>query len=177
MTAAKKPSNNKLPKKPMPKAKCGNALCGKDQPKHYCGKKGRSGPKKGSCNAIRHGLTGNKLPPKCEYIEHRINKLRRTVEQALMEVKGEINIIDAANINSILKWERHGQLAARWLRLEADKLSPGDRLRFSEAIAKASDNRDKAIRQLGLDRDTADNVFDALYARLPKPDEDNNGPS
>ncbi len=53
--------------------------------------------------------------------------------------------MDAAAINSILKWERHGLLAAHWLRHEADKLSPSDRLRFSEAIAKASDNRDRNI--------------------------------
>jgi hypothetical protein len=59
-------------------------------------------------------------------------------------------------------------LAAHWLRKEADKLSAGDRLRFSEAIAKASDNRDRNIRLLDLDRDRADSVIDTLYARIPK---------
>ena len=52
------------------------------------------------------------------------------------------------------------------LRKEIDKLSPSDRLRFSEAIAKASDNRDKNIKALGLDRDTADDVLNSLYARV-----------
>jgi hypothetical protein len=51
----------------------------------------------------------------------------------------------------VLKWERHGLLAAHWLRREAATLSASDRLKFSEAIAKASDARDKAIRSLGLD--------------------------
>jgi hypothetical protein len=73
------------------------------------------------------------------------------VEAALMAAKGEISIVDAAAINSILKWERHGLLAAHWLRHEAEKLSASDRLRFSEAIAKASDNRDRNIASLGLD--------------------------
>jgi hypothetical protein len=110
----------------------------------------RGGPPKGSSNAIRHGLRGNSLPKGCRYIENAVNKLRRNVEDALMEVKGEINFVDAAAVNSILKWERHGLLAAHWLRKEGNNLSAGDRLKFSEATAKASDNRDKAIRSLGL---------------------------
>ncbi|MCI0643212.1 MAG: hypothetical protein L0Y72_06530 [Gemmataceae bacterium] len=137
---------------------------GKARPGFH-GKPGRSGPPKGNSNAQRHGMKGGKLPKGCMYIEHRVNSLRRQMETALMEAKGEINIIDAAAINSILKWERHGLLAAHWLRKEADKLSASDRLRFSEAIAKASDNRDRNIRALGLDRDNANSILDALYAR------------
>lgn len=134
----------------------------------FKGKAGRSGPPKDNANAQRHGMRGGKLPKGCQYIENRVNALRRQVEAALIEAKGEIGIVDAAAVNSILKWERHGLLAAHWLRHEADKLSAGDRLRFSEAIAKASDNRDRNIRALGLDRDKADGLFDALYARVPK---------
>jgi hypothetical protein len=131
----------------------------------FHGKPGRSGPAKGNGNAIRHGMKGNKLPKGCAYIENRVNSLRRQVEAALIEAKGAINIVDAAAVNSILKWEKHGLLAAHWLRKEADKLSAGDRLKFSEAIAKASDNRDRNIRLLGLDRDKADSILDKLYAR------------
>ena len=120
-------------------------------PARFCGKPGRSGPKKGSANAMRHGLRGSKMPKGCKYVEHRVNALRRQCEDAVMELKGEVNILDAAAINSIMKWERHGLLAAHWLRHQIDSLSPADRLRFSEAIAKASDSRDKNIRALGLD--------------------------
>jgi len=127
------------------------------------------GGQPGNRNGQRHGLMGGQVPKGCEYVQNRVNALRRNVEDAVLAAKGEIGIVDAAAINSILKWERHGLLAAHWLRHEADKLSPGDRLRFSEAIAKASDARDKSIRSLGLDRDAGDNVLDALYARLPAP--------
>jgi hypothetical protein len=126
---------------------------------------GKKGQGKGNTNAQRHGMSGGKLPAGCAYIENRVNALRRQVEQAIVVAKGEIGIVDAAAINSILKWERHGLLAAHWLRKEAHKLSPSDRLRFSEAIAKASDNRDKNIRALGLDRDLKDTILDQLYAR------------
>jgi hypothetical protein len=100
-------------------------------------------------------------------VENAVNSLRRQVEEAVIAAKGEITLSDAATINSVLKWERHGQLALTWLRREAANLSPSDRLRFSEAIAKASDNRDKAIRSLGLDRDRLQDAIEALYRPLP----------
>jgi hypothetical protein len=121
-------------------------------------------------------MKGSKLPPGCRYIEIRCNFLRRQCEAAVIALKGEVSLTDAAAINSILRWERHGMLAEHWLRKEMATLSPSDRLRFSEAIAKASDNRDRNIRQLGLDRDSTRDVLDTLYRRpglaLPKPNGD-----
>lgn len=124
---------------------------------NFHGKKGRSGA------PARHYMKGGKLPTKLKYIEGRCNQLRRDCEQAVLDAKGEITLQDAAAINSILKWERHGCLAAHWLRTEMDKLSAADRLRFSEAIAKASDNRDRCIRALALDVDRSQTLLDALY--------------
>lgn len=137
---------------------------GTEKPR-FCGKKGRSGAPKGNDNAARHYLKAGKLPPKLQYVEHRINALRRHLEDEVTTTKGEVSITDAAAINSACKWERHGLLAQHWLRHEAETLSAGDRLKFSEAIAKASDNRDKNIRALGLDRDARQNVIDALYSQ------------
>jgi hypothetical protein len=133
------------------------------------GKKGRSGPPRGNANAQRHGMSGGKLPPDCVYIEHRVNALRRRLEEAVTALKGEVNFVDAAAINSVLKWERHGMLAQHWLRHEAENLSVAERLRFSEAIAKASDNRDKNIRALGLDREQPMpwNIVDVTPTPIP----------
>lgn len=117
----------------------------------------------GEQNATRHGMQGGKLPRDCRHVENRVNSLRRQMEAAVLESKGQISILDAAAINSILKWERHGLLAAHWLRKEANVLSAGDRLRFSEAIAKASDKRDANIRALGLDRDESHDLLASLY--------------
>jgi hypothetical protein len=108
-----------------------------------------------SQSKIQHGLRAElrvgKLPAKLQYVEHRINAFRRKLEEAVVYVKKEVCITDSAAINSACKWERHGLLAQHWLRHEADKLSAGDRLKFSAEIAKASDQRDKNIRLLGLD--------------------------
>lgn len=139
----------------------------------FCGKKGRSGPARGNMNALRHGLKAGKLPSRLQYIEHRINFFRRHLEETVMAIKGEVSITDAASINSAAKWERHGVLAGHWLRTEADKLSASDRLRFSEAIAKASDNRDKNIRALELDVERNPwNVLDALPANVKTTDDE-----
>lgn len=108
-----------------------------------------------SAAKVKHGLRAElrvgKLPRKLQYVEHRINAFRRKLEEAVVQSKGEVSIPDAAAINTACKWERHGLLAQHWLRHEAEKLSAGDRLKFSEAIAGSSDKRDKNIRLLGLD--------------------------
>lgn len=140
---------------------------------NFKGKAGCSGAPKGNTNAIRHGMRGSKLPVGCKYIEGRVNALRRMVEQALITQKGEIGIVEAAAVNTILKWERHGLLAAHWLRHEADSLSAGDRLKFSEAIAKASDNRDKAIKSLNLDKEVS--PWDRLYQTIDDNNEQDEG--
>lgn len=122
-----------------------------DKPNRFCGKKGRSGPPRENRNAMRHGLLAGKMPADCKYIECRLNKFRRTLEDAIIETKGEVNILDAAAIQTALKWERHGALALRWLRLENKNMKPAERLTFSREIAMASTQRDKALWLLKLD--------------------------
>lgn len=105
----------------------------------------------GNRNALRHGLKGSKVPRKAKYVEHGVNKLRRQLEDLVLELKGHVSITDAAHVNSACKWERHSRLAAHWLRHNADTLSPSEVLRFSQEVASASDRRDKAIERLELD--------------------------
>jgi len=106
----------------------------------------------GNRNAMRHGLRAGKLPAGCGNIENRINVFRRTLEDEKLAIAGEISIVDAAAINTACKWERHGMLALRWLRLEAEKLTASERLAFSREIARASAERDRALAGLELDR-------------------------
>ena len=83
------------------------------------------GAQKGNRNGLRHGLTAGKLPKGCQYLENQLNGFRRTLEDIVLSVKGEISLPDAASIQTALKWERHG----------------------------ASTERDKALNSIGLDRD------------------------
>lgn len=122
-----------------------------ESPEQESPKPNRGGPPKGSQNAFRHGLVAGKLPPRLGFVEIKANIFRRKLEASVLDVKGTISLTDAACINSACKWERHGQLALYWLTKEAETMPVAERLRFSEAAAKASDARDKAIKALGLD--------------------------
>lgn len=125
--------------------------------------KGKPGAPKGSMNAFRHGLKCANLPKSCRYIFHRLNSLRRILEAAVLESKGEINMVDGAAINTAIRWERAAQLHERRYRLEPDKY-----LDSPDKAATASERRDKAIAALRIDRDVRDNLIDSLY-RLPAP--------
>ena len=120
------------------------------------------GGQPGNMNHVRHGFFAGKLPEHLEYIEKRVNSLRLQIEQKLLELNGEVTLTEAAAINSAIKWERHGVLANHWLRSEEATMSATDRLKYSEAIAKASDARDRAIARLKLDpQDLSPWVIDA----------------
>lgn len=120
-------------------------------------------------NARTHGLTcrfaltNGSLPPGHSYIQKIINKFRAALERAVIDAKGEIDVNDAATINTACRLERHSQMAQKWLREEAEKLSPADRLRFSAEIGRASVERDRALRALGLGRAARSDIQPAVW--------------
>jgi hypothetical protein len=138
------------------------------------GTKGRAGAPQGNKNAMTHGLSSSRtgmryglkagqLPKDCRYIENRVNRLRRSLEDAVVAARSEVSLTDAANIQTAVKWERHGCLAQRWLTKKANELKPMELLQFSRETAKASTERDRAIAALDLDRDDLQDAFKTLY--------------
>ncbi len=113
--------------------------------------KKKVGAPRNNRNAIRHGLKSGSLPKDCRYVENRLNDFRRKLEDAVLAAKGELSIPDAACIQTALRWERHANLAQRWLTKEYDELKPMDKLHFSREISRASAERDKALKMLELD--------------------------
>lgn len=147
----------------------GNPTFGKGQPANYCGKAGRSGPPMDNRNNLRHGLKAGKLPKAARYVEHQLNRLRRELEDRVLALRGEVSLVDAAAIVSAIRWERHGALCNRWLRLEEENLKPLDRLQFSREVARASTERDRSIKLLRLDpASEANNAIDILYSDPPR---------
>ena len=69
----------------------------------------------------------------------------------MIELRGEVGLADAAAINSAVRWERHAMLAQRWLRVDVGDMDATTRLAYSRDVAKASSERDKCIRALGLE--------------------------
>lgn len=105
----------------------------------------------GNSNSVRHGLRANKLPARLAWADRRVNSFRKVVEQAVIDAKGEVSLVDAATIQTCLRFEKHAILAGHWLAKEIDNLSPDQRLAHSREVAKASAERDKCLRSLGID--------------------------
>jgi hypothetical protein len=133
---------------------------------HRCGTKGAP---IGNNNACRHGLKGGKLPKDCKFIEQRVNHFRRQVETAVLAQKGDIDLPDAAAVNTACRWEKHSCLAHRWLVKQWDVLKPEELLMFSREIAKASSERDKALREIGLSRSALKTITLKDYVSGAKP--------
>ncbi|MEQ9379402.1 MAG: hypothetical protein RJP95_00955 [Pirellulales bacterium] len=116
----------------------------------------KSGAPKGNVNAIRHGLVAGSLPKKCGYVQRLTKEFRDDLAQAVNEAKGELSITDVCFVDTASRWQRHGLLAQRWLRRESETMSHDQRLAYSREIARAGTERDRCIKQLGLDQSQAD---------------------
>ena len=102
-------------------------------------------------SAFRHGLRSSRWPAGFSYQERQCNLYRRVLEDVVLAQRGEIDVIDAGTIHSAVQWAAHGAKAAKWLADGAD-LSPSDKLNHSREIARASTERDRAVKALGLDQ-------------------------
>ncbi len=113
-------------------------------------------------NAIRHGLKTGTLPKGAFYIRKITDELRRQLEDHVMAARGAVSMIEAATIQTAVRWERHAMLAQRWLNREVDSMTMEQRLAFSREIARASAERDRCLRALDLDSDSQNDLFDSL---------------
>jgi hypothetical protein len=128
-----------------------------------------------NANAARHGLRGQGVPRGCTGVTKSINHFRRQLEQAVVNAHGEITLVHACLINTAYRYERHAQLAQRWLLVAYDDLSHADRLNYSREAARASAERDKAIMALNLNR-PADDLWNGTI-ELPTNNHSTNGHS
>ena len=106
---------------------------------------------KGNVNAMTHGvcsyLSLGKLPKGCAYIRRQVSAFRRELEAAVAEqCDGEINIRDAAFVNSAARHEGRCQLLTRYLRGD-DCKSLADRLAVLREIGHATDMKAEAEGQ------------------------------
>ncbi len=107
----------------------------------------------GNRRAATHGLrmVNGRLPQGASWIRREADDMKRRLETAVIEAKGELSILDVATINEVVTWEKHRLLASRWLRLSHDELNHDQRLNFSREVAKSATERNKALRLLGID--------------------------
>lgn len=116
----------------------------------------------GNRNAMRHGLRTARLPQGCERIGRDLNRVRMSLEDAVVACKGNVQVNDALRINAAIEWERHRRLAGRWLNQNFDAMSHDSRLAYSRDAAKAATERNKVTESLGLDQ-SADHLWASIY--------------
>ena len=114
-------------------------------------------------NRTRHGLSAGQLPRGCSYVAALTIQLRKALEAAVIEAKGELSLIDIATVQTCIRWERHALLAQRWLRKSAADMTHDQRLSYSREIARASAERDRSLRSLGIARTDDDLLLTATY--------------
>jgi hypothetical protein len=130
----------------------------------------KGGAPKGNKNRMLHGMYSLSLgtgPKDTGYIQRLCYAFRRYLEEAVVELRQEVAISDAATIQTCIRWERHALLAQRWIRTE-EKLTIEQKISISREIATASDKRDQCIKALGLNAHRSRNVWEALRDATPQ---------
>ena len=125
--------------------------------------KNRGGAPLGNKNRTRHGLRASSLPAGCSYIEAQLASFRRYVHELVAARDGGVSIYQEATLQSACRHEQRALLAARWLRVDFDKLNVDQRVSLTRDISNATDARDKCLKALGLDG-KPDDALAALYS-------------
>src|SRR5581483_7162882 len=139
-----------------------HALDGERQPPRT---RNRGGAPKGNKNRTTHGLKGSQLPPKCIRDQFTIRQIVNAVIDACEARHGHaITVHQSAIIHRIRRAATRDRLAARWLRLEGDKLPIEQRMALTEQMEAAAETIEKCLRLLKLD--TADAAAADPFAKL-----------
>ncbi len=121
-------------------------------------------------NAGKHFLRGGGWPKDAVREQRRVQALTRALTVATIAAHGEVDLVNAAIIQTAGRWERVAQLANRWLRLECDKLNASERLAFARETARASEARDRAIRELNIGSKANADPWALIDARIVEAD-------
>lgn len=124
------------------------------------GKKGRSGPLKGSMNALKNGrtlgrtrLTVGELPSKMISVKREGRDYRRNLEGPVMELLGlskpqEIPAMEAHYIDTATAATIHAGICRWLLRNRLEKMSVSDIRGCGDGILKAKQVRDTSVKAL-----------------------------
>jgi hypothetical protein len=127
----------------------------------------KKGGQPGNSNALKNGarvytLALGQLSGPMARITRGVRSYRSLPFKAVQEVRNP-TLTDQHLIDSACRWEQHSSVCRWLLRQKLDKMQPGDIRETSKQIAWASDQRNRALLALNLDRDRLQDAIDALY--------------
>jgi hypothetical protein len=132
-------------------------------------------------NAARTGtklvrLTVGELPRQLNSVKIEGRRYRRALEDATIEVRGEVSVTDAHLIDTATAAMVHAGICRWLLREKIDGMGATDVLACSREMLRAKETRDRSVRALRLDRDIRRNVIEALYGPADPEDAPGKGP-
>lgn len=117
----------------------------------------KKGNKANMKSGLRSGLALSAFPPQCGLARKHINRLKARITDQLqaegrLDSDGYPDLACDCLINTILSAERRRRLAEIWLtrQWKKDELANDECLRLLDHIARATDQRDRAMRDLGI---------------------------
>lgn len=113
----------------------------------------------------RCGLTLGGLPKDCAHILKNAHEFRRQLEQAVIDAHGGVDVVTHGKINTACWSQIASAMAARAIGLEADRLTPADRLSHLQAVVKGCLDRDKVVATLGLASVAAADAWSSIDVR------------
>jgi hypothetical protein len=129
----------------------------------------KRGAQVGNANAVKHGARGFPRrftgPAGSDYRRKLLGQLLERVEAEALAAKGEITVTTAGLIQSVATHEWRRALLHLWVSGEGSQMKPETRLAYLEAIGRASDARDRALKLLDLDAGDSPLDLAALKAR------------
>jgi hypothetical protein len=109
-------------------------------------------------------LSLGELPAKMVRVTRYCRTYRRQLQQAVIDVYGEVDETVAHYVDEACAWEQHRQVCRWLLRTRLPEMKVADVRECSKAMAYAVSQRNQAVRHLGLDSKAGDNVLDVLYS-------------
>ncbi len=128
----------------------------------------RKGPPPGHFNSLKTGarierLTIGELPKSMHSIRVEGRVYRRGLEAVVREQHGGINTTQAHSIHTAATAVQV-QGICRWLlRTKLDQMKPGEVLSCADALLRACERRDRALKELKLDREKRATLDEQLY--------------
>lgn len=108
-----------------------------------------------------------RMPKGCSGILRSLGRFRQALEAALGEVDEKRALWVASQVSAAVAHERNRRLADWLTATKGDSMSPETFQTLLAQSGRAVVERDKAMRELGLNAKASANPFDELYANFP----------
>lgn len=115
-------------------------------------------------NAYRHGLRSSQVSD--PGVNNQLRAFRRSCREELTGADGSLTLATEALLQSLVRHEAKALLAARWLRIEGDKLPIDQRLDLLNTVTNATADRDKLLTRLGIGTDGKSTPAEDFWSQL-----------